>query len=344
MTNAEPTNQPGTDARIVLDLLDGFRASKAAFTAVSLGIFDLLHERPLTLSQLTQQLNANGSAIERLLGACVALHLLSLTDGVYRNEPPAERYLRVESPETLSGYVLYSDRVLYPLWGCLGNAVKEGTNRWEQVFDGKANLFDHFFAIDDEKRTFLAGMHGAGMLSSPAAVAAFDLGRFRQMLDLGGGTGHLVMEACRQHYNLQGVIFDLPSIKTVAEEYVHAAHLSDRIEVIAGDFFADPLPPADLYALGRIIHDWSEHKVVPLLEKINESLPDGGALLICEKLLNDKRDGPATAYLQSLNMLVCTDGRERTAVEYESLVKSAGFRELQVHRTGQPVDAMLALK
>ena len=344
MTNANPTNQPGTDARIVVDLLDGFRASKAAFAAVSLGIFDLLHERPLTLSQLTQELNADDSALERLLGACVALHLLSLTDGVYRNEPAAERYLWVQSSQTLSGYVLYSDRILYPLWGRLEDAVKQGTNRWEQAFGGKTNLFDHFFATEDEKRTFLAGMHGAGLLSSPATVAAFDLSRFRRMVDLGGGTGHLVMEACRHYPELRGAILDLPSVKTVAEEYVRAARLDDRIQVLAGDFFADPLPPADLYALGRIIHDWSEDKVVPLLEKINESLPDGGALLICEKLLNDERDGPATAYLQSLNMLVCTDGRERTAAEYESLVKSAGFRELQIHRTGQPVDAMLALK
>jgi acetylserotonin N-methyltransferase len=344
MTNANPTSQPDPDARIVLDLLDGFRASKAAFTAVSLGIFDILHEGPLTLPRLAEKLDADDSALERLLGACVALRLLNLTDDVYRNEPAAERYLRVQSPETLSGYVLYSDRVLYPMWGQLGDAVKEGTNRWEQVFGGKANLFDHFFATDDEKRTFLAGMHGAGVLSSPAAVSAFDLSRFQRMVDLGGGTGHLVMEACRRYHNQRGTIFDLPSVKTVAEEYVRAARLDDRIEVVAGDFFVDPLPPADLYSLGRIIHDWSEDKIIPLLKKIHSSLPEGGALLICEKLLNDDRDGPATAYLQSLNMLVCTDGRERTAAEYESLVKSAGFRELQVRRTGQPVDAMLAIK
>ena len=95
MTNANPTSQPDPAARIVLDLLDGFRASKAAFAAVSLGIFDHLHEGPLTLSQLTEKLDADGPALERLLGACVALQLLSLADGVYRNEPAAERYLRV---------------------------------------------------------------------------------------------------------------------------------------------------------------------------------------------------------------------------------------------------------
>ena len=66
--------------------------------------------------------------------------------------------------------------------------------------------------------------------------------------------------------------------------------------------------------------------------------------LFARKLLNDERDGPADAYLQSLNMLVCTEGRERSASEYEALGKAAGFRTFQFKRTGRPVDAMLVLK
>ncbi len=332
------------DAQLIFELLDGFRASKAAFTAVSLGVFDRLHDRPATVSQLAGELKVEEHALERLLGACVAKGLLTLEGGLYSNRPPADRFLRLQSPETLSGYVLYSDRVLYRLWGRLEDAIREGTNRWEQEFGGKENLFDHFFATDDEKHTFLAGMHGAGLLSSPATAAAFDLSRFRRMVDLGGGTGHLVTEACRRYPELRGVIFDLPSVQPVAEEYVRAAGLEDRIEVLAGDFFAHELPAADLYAVGRILHDWAEPKINRLLSKVHASLPEDGALLICEKLLHEERDGPAAAYLQSLNMLVCTEGRERTASEYEALVKEAGFRELKVERTGEPVDAMLALK
>ena len=341
-----PADTAGTDpdARVVWDLLDGFRASKAAFTAVSLGVFDHLHKRPTTISQLAAELHVEQHGLERLLGACVAKGLLELKDGRYANLPPADRFLRIESPETLSGYVLYSDRILYRLWAHLETAVREGTHRWKQEFGDRENLFDHFFASDQEKRTFLAGMHGAGLLSSPAAVAAFDLSRFRRMVDLGGGSGHLVTEACRIYPLLQGAIFDLPSVQPVADDYVRAAGLPDRIEVLAGDFFRDDLPAADIYALGRILHDWAEPEIRQLLRKIHDALPAGGALLICEKLLNEERDGPATAYLQSLNMLVCTEGRERTASEYEVLVKAAGFRKLEVRRTGEPVDAILALK
>jgi len=342
-SKTEPKN-PDADVQLVIDLMDGFRASKAVFTAVSLGVFDRLHQGPATCAELAREFDCRPEALERLLGACAGLRVLQVEEGRYHNLPAATRFLRVASPETLSGYILYSERVLYRMWSHLGDAVREGKHRWEQEFGKKENLFDHFFATDIEKRTFLAGMHGMGLLSSPATVAAFDLGSFDRFIDLGGGTGHLVIEACKRYPSLRGAVFDLPSVAAVSADYVRQAGLQNRIEILQGDFFRDELPPADLYGVGRILHDWADEKVATLLEKIHQRLPAGGALLICERLLNEERDGPATAYLQSLNMLVVTEGRERSANEYEALTRAAGFRSFRFHRTGQPVDVMLAEK
>ncbi len=336
---------PDSDAAVVFDLLDGFRASKAVFVAVSWRLFDRLHGRDASLSELSAELDAAPHALERLLGYCVSRGLLSLDQaGRYANTPASDRFLRVDSPETLSGYVLYSDRILYRMWGRLADAVREGTNRWEQEFGPKDDIFEHFFSTDEEKEEFLRGMHGLGLLGSPAVVAAFDLGRFETMADLGGGTGHLVIEACRQNAGLRGKVFDLPAVKPVAERYVAEAGLSERIEVIPGNFFADPFPPADLYAIGRILHDWSEEKVRVLLRKIADALPAGGGLLIAEKILDEDKCGPPSALLQSLNMLVCTEGRERSAAEYEALCREAGFSGFEAALTGRPVDVMLATK
>jgi acetylserotonin N-methyltransferase len=341
-------HQRDPDARLVLDIMDAFRASKAVFTAVSLRLFDRLHERSATVGDLAAELACPPHALERLLGACAGLGVLSVESGRFSNTPTATRFLRVESPETMTGYIDYSDRVLFRLWANLEDAIREGTHRWDQVFGSKEKLFDHFFANDDDKLTFLRGMHGHGFLSSPTVVAAFDLGRFTHMADLGGGTGHLVIEACRRYRDLRGTVYDLASVAPVAETYIAQAGLSDRIAAVAGDFFGgetgDALPEADLYAVSRILHDWSDEKVNRLLRRICESLPAGGALLICEKLLNETKDGPAGAYLQSLNMLICTEGRERTASEYEALVREAGFSGFEYRLTGQPVDAMLAVK
>src|SRR5207248_10589887 len=144
---------------------------------------------------------------------------------------------------------------------------------------------------------------------------------FRCLVDLGGATGHLAMAACQRYAALRAMVLDLPGVVSIAREQVQPSAAANRIEVVAGDFFADPLPEADLFALGRIIHDWSEDKIHTLLRKIYERLPEGGALLIAEKLLNDDKTGPRWAVLQSLNMLLATEGKERTLTEYTALLQ-----------------------
>jgi len=289
-------------------------------------------------------LGANADALERLLDSCAALGLLEKQGAVYSNSPVAMTYLTRSSPNTLAGYILYSDRALYPLWGNLEAAIREGTNRWEQTFGGEASIFEHFFRTEEARRDFLSGMDGFGQLSSPAVVAAFDLSRFRRLVDLGGGTGHLALAACARYPQLQGAIFDLPAVIATAREYVGRGTPVYGLTLIQGDFFTDSLPEADIFTLGRILHDWSEDKIRTLLRKVWERLPSGGALLIAEMLLNDNKTGPVPALMQSLSMLVCTEGKERTLAEYTALLREAGFAQVEGQVTNAPLDAILAVK
>ena len=328
----------------VLDLIEAFRHSKTMFVAVSMGIFDRLSESPATAAQVARHLHANAGATERLLDACAALGLLRKQEGVYSNDPVAETYLATASPHSLYGYIRYSDEALFPMWNNLAGAVKEGAPRWMQTFGLDGPIFSSFFRTEQAMRDFARGMHGFGMLTSPKVAAAFDLSRFRRMADLGGATGHLVIAACERYPELHGTVFDLPQVAALAREQVDLSKARTRIEIIAGDFFEDELPAADLYALGRILHDWSDDKIDLLLRKILGSLPAGGGLLLAEKLLNEDGVGPVAANMQSLNMLVVTEGRERTLVEYSKLLRDAGFAQVEGRRTGAALDAILAVK
>lgn len=120
--------------------------------------------------------------------------------------------------------------------------------------------------------------------------------------------------------------------------------VADRIEIIAGDFFNDSLPETDLFALGRILHDWTEEKILTLLDRIHAPLPAGGAVLIAEKLLDEDKAGPRWAQMPNLNMLTCTEGKERTLAEYEALLQQVGFSEVAGRRNPSPLDAVLAIK
>ena len=332
------------DPAVVIDLIDAFRRSKAMFTATSLGVFEYLSEASASVAELAAKLSANADALERLLDGCVGLGLLAKRDGRYANSAISAAYLCRDSPNTFTGYVLYSDRILYQMWGNLEDAVREGTHRWKQTFQAEGSIFDHFFQNEESKRTFLMGMHGYGVLSSPRVVEAFDLSRFSRLVDLGGAGGHLAIAACEKYPQLRAAVFDLPVVMAFAKEKVAASSVADRIDCIAGDFFTDELPPADLYAVGRILHDWSQPKIERFLAEIHASLPAGGALLVAERLLLPDKSGPIIPQMQSLNMLICTEGKERTLDEYTALLHAAGFRKVEGRITGSPLDAVLALK
>jgi acetylserotonin N-methyltransferase len=332
------------DPSVVLDLLQAFRGSKAMFAAVSVGVFDALDSGPKPLEVLALALNANPDALERLLDACVGLQLLSRDGRGYANTPAASAYLCKHSPRRLTGYISYSNDVMWKLWGNLEDAVREGTNRWKQTFGWDGPIFSHFFRTEEAKREFLMGMHGYGLISSPQVVAAFDLSGYRCLVDLGGATGHLAIAACQRYPSLQAIVFDLPDAVPLAKEIVGRSSVANRVQIIAGDFFDDPLPDGDLFALGRILHDWTEEKILELLDRIYQRLPEHGSLLIAEKLLDEDKCGPRWAQMQSLNMLTCTEGKERTLTEYELLLKRVGFGEVLGCRTPSPLDAVLAWK
>ena len=303
-----------TTSATVVDLIEAFRRSKTMFAAVELGIFD--GARP-----------ADCRALGRLLEACTSLGLLEKHGDDYVNTPEAYKYLRSSSPDSLIGYIRYSNDVLYPMWGHLEDAVREGTHRWKQTFGWEGPIFANLFRTDEAMREFLMGMHGFGRLSSAAVIAAFDLSRFQHLVDLGGATGHLAAAARERYPHLRTTVVDLPKVAAMFPG------------VTACDLFKDPLPAADLYAAARILHDWSDEKIDKLVRKIYDALPSGGGFLIVEKLLQD-----AAGHMQDLNMLVVTEGRERTADEYAALVKRAGFSSVESRRTGTPLDATLAIK
>jgi len=332
------------DLAVVIDLIEAFRRSKAMFAAVALGVFDRLEQGPQDAQRLAESIGASADALERLLDTCVSLGLLGKEQDGYANLPVAATYLTRSNAKSLVGYILYSNHRLYLMWGHLEDAVREGTHRWKQTFGVDGPIFDHFFQSDQAQREFLMGMHGVGQVSSPSVVAAFDLSRFHHLVDLGGATGHLAAAACERYPALRAVLFDLPGVIQVAQEFVERSGFRDRIALLPGDFFCDPLPDADLFSLGRILHDWSEEKIRRLLGRIHERLPRGGALLVAERLLDEDKTGPTSSLMQSLNMLVCTEGKERTLSEYATLLKQAGFAQVDGRRTGSFLDAVLAFK
>jgi len=255
---------------------------------------------------------------------------------------------------------MHSNDVIYNLFGVMESSIKTGNTCWKdsRLLDCKAddkeeditkNSFSQLYKNEESLQRFLQGMHGLAVTFAPSVVSAFDLGSFSKLVDLGGGSGALVFAACQHYPSLHASVFDLSSVLPFSQTSLllqsqNSPLIMQRISLIPGNFFQDPLPDADVFVLSRIIHDWDENKASLLLKKVYSKLPKGGALLICEMLLDEDECGPISTLIQSLNMLVQTGGTERKFSEYKSMLEAVGFNNVNFKKTGQYVDAMLAIK
>ena len=207
------------DPAPVFDLIEAFRRSKTMFAAVSLGIFDRLHEAPATASALAAALGTHAEATARLLDGCAALGFVTKQDGVYANTPVADALpLQRESALAARLHPLLRRSALPDVGASRRRRPRRLAPLEVRPSDSTAPMFSHFFRTEDSMREFLLGMHGFGMLTSPDVVAAFDLSRFRRLVDLGGATGHLAIAACERYPDLRATVFDLPAVVPSAQE------------------------------------------------------------------------------------------------------------------------------
>lgn len=302
-------------------------------------LFDHLANEELSLEELAKKLNLpHLSPLERFLNACKALQLIKQDENNkrYSNTQLSNQYLVTTSPDTLSGYVSHNSQAVYYLWNELSNGIRENGPQWERVFKSTHHdefKFDAFYRNENAETIFMSGMHGLGLTCFPSIISSIDnFQQYKTLCDLGGATGSLAVTACKANPNLQAIIFDLPTIEKHAIKFLNQnpSDIRDRVRFQAGDFFTDPLPQVEIFALGRILHDWDDDKCELLLKKVYESLPEkNGMVLIAEKILFEDKSGPISANMQDLNMLVGTKGRERSFSEYKDMLERVGFKNIK---------------
>ncbi|XP_063069686.1 probable bifunctional dTTP/UTP pyrophosphatase/methyltransferase protein isoform X2 [Engraulis encrasicolus] len=333
----------------IVDIMDGFKASKALFTACKLNVFDVLSEgTELSAAEVSRRIKASEEGSTRLLDACVSLGLLERRtqeeDGglVYSNTEEASRFLVAGGPLSLHGYVLHCNELVWPLFTHLESAVREGANQYERAFGKKSvDLFqDSVFKKEEVKLRFMNAMHSIAKVTAKDLATAFDLSMFKTACDVGGCTGAMAYEFAQVYPEMSITVLDLPQVITMCSRF-QPKEPNDRVAFVAGDFFKDPLPKAELYIFARILHDWSLEKVHLLLDKLSKECATGSGVLVCEILLGEERRGPSRAFLQALSM---TEGSQRSASQYTLLLGQHGFIQTQLKHTGNLLDAILFLK
>jgi len=155
----------------------------------------------------------------------------------------------------------------------------------------------------------------------------------------------LSMALASHHPHLECTTYDLPVVAPIAERAIAAAGLSDRVSVASGDFFANGLPSADVITMGLILHDWNLDRKLHLIRSAYDALPDGGAFIVVENLIDDARRENAFGLMMSLNMLIeFGDAFDYTGADFAGWCRDIGFSDVEVLPLAGPASAGVAYK
>jgi predicted O-methyltransferase YrrM len=326
----------------------GFWPSKTVLSAVELELFTHLGSDSITGEELRERLGLHERAIPDFTDTLVALGFLE-RDGEgpearYRNTPDTAFFLDKNSPAYIGGILEMSNARLYRFWGDLTEALRSGKPQNEMKHNGQP-MFEELYSDPARLEQFMAAMAGISRGNFEVLARNFDFSKYGTVCDVGGATGQLSMILATHHPHLHCTSYDLPVVEPIAQRAIAAAGLSDRVSTASGDFFADPLPKADVVTMGLILHDWNLERKLQLVGAAYNALPEGGAFIVIENLIDDARRENAFGLMMSLNMLIeFGDAFDYTGKDFAGWCRDAGFREVEILPLTGPASAGIAYK
>jgi O-methyltransferase domain/Dimerisation domain len=336
------------DPSHVMQVGMGFWASKTVLSAVELELFTKLGSGEMTGSQIADALELHPRAIPDFPDALVALELLDRegegSDALYRNTQTTAFFLDRGSPAYIGGILEMANARLFRFWGDLTEALQTGKPQNEIKHSGKP-MFEELYSDPDRLEQFMNAMAGISLGPFRALAEKFDFSRYKTLCDVGGATGQLSIIVASRHPHMRCTTYDLPVVEPIAKRTIEGAGLSDRVTTEAGDFFADPLPEADVITMGLILHDWNLERKMRLIKAAYDALPEGGAFIVVENLIDDARRENAFGLLMSLNMLIeFGDAFDFTGGDFAGWCREVGFKEVEVLPLAGPTSAGIAYK
>ena len=206
-------------------------------------------------------------------------------------------------------------------------------------------MFEQIYSDKDKTREFVNAMSGIQTGNFITFATKFDFSGYHSLCDVGGAGGQLSAHVVSHNPHIKCTSFDLPIISPIALENISKMGLADKVNVRSGDFFTDEFPKADIITMGNVLHDWGTTEKKMLIKKAYDALPEGGALVVIENIIDNERRENAFGLLMSLNMLIeTTEGYDYTLADFDKWVKEAGFNETSVMPLTGPTSAAIAIK
>jgi len=309
----------------LLQLSAGYYVSRSLHVIAELGVADALGDTSQSAASLATATAADAGALDRVLRLLALYGIFAYADGAVAHTP-ASRMLRQDHPQSMRSVVrMFGLPGFWEAVGELGAAIRTGEPSADRALPG--GIWGYLTQNREASRIFGEAMSAKAHGHIAGIVQTYDFSGLNLIADIGGGRGHLIQAILAATPKASGVLFDQPHVVEEA-----AAVASERLHLMAGDFFNDPLPVADAYILMEVIHDWDDNASQQILRAVRRAARTHTKLLLIEALLPNESapNWPTTLDI----VMLAIGGRQRTLREYSELLRESDFvmtREIDTH-------------
>ena len=319
---------------VLMQMLFGAQMQRGVCLAVRLGIPDLLAEQTQTAEELAAKTGTHAPSLYRLLRTLASIGVFAENAEKKFELTPISALLRDGAPNSMRDFaVMMGEEWIWQAWGELPYSVQTGGVAHEKA-QGMGS-FEFFQKNAEAGKVFNAAMTNFTRAIIPAFVEAYDFSGVNRLVDVAGGHGLLLAGVLKANPRLRGVLFDLPFVLEGAVGLLAEEGVSDRVELVLGNFFESVPTGADAYMMKHIIHDWDDESSIKILRNIHSAIDENGKILIVEMVIPEGSEPHPSKALDIL-MLVMEGGKERTKYEYGKLLEASGFRLTRVIPTKSP--------
>jgi hypothetical protein len=324
----------------LMQMVFGFATSRAIGVTAELRIADLLQDGPKTAEQLAEATHVHARSLYRVLRACASVGVYSENSEKQFSLTPLAEPLISNAPGSLRAFAeMITTDWSYQTWAELLYSVKTGLPAFNKVHG--MSSFEYFWSNERAGQQFNDAMTSNSAQSSVAVVNGYDFSSIRKLVDVGGGHGFLLASVLSKYSTVQGILYDRPAIVAEADKLLFAHGVTDRCELVYGDFFDSVPEGADAYMMKHIIHDWNDEQCITILENCRKAMGPSGKVLVVEMVLPEGNE-PSIGKFLDLQMLQFLPGCERTEAEYRLLFDKAGLNLDRIVPTMSPFSIMEA--
>lgn len=305
-------------------LLSGMAIAYMLQTVAELGIADELVDGPLSVEELAERTGSNPDALYRVLRGVATKGVFTEVSRRTFGLTQLGQILRSDVPNSLrDAFRMHGQKCIRDAYAETEYSVRTGKSAFEHA--NGAPLFQYFAQRPEMKDLFDSFVGTAARRIQHAAIEAYDLTGVRKLVEIGEMHGRLLASILTRYPTMRGVYVDLPFVVPGAEQVLRESGVSDRVELVGGNYLESVPADGDVYLLPQLLHRLGDTEAITVLLNIRQVMSPTSRVLVIDPVLPEG-DLPHLAKVLDSTQLLLGPVRDRTEAEFVEIFEKAGLR------------------